>query len=60
MPRVPWDILILVDSVVLPTDPPPGAQWGAAILVTGGWAVQNLDFQALKTPYSCEESILCV
>ena len=43
VPRVPWDLLLLVESVVLPTEPPPGAQWGATILVTGGWAVQNLD-----------------
>ena len=35
--RVPWDILILVESVVLPTDPLPGSQWDAAILVTCGW-----------------------
>ena len=48
--QVPWDLLLLVESVVLPTEPPPGAQWGAAISVTGGWAVQNLDFQALRTP----------
>ena len=60
VPRVPWDLLILVESVVLPTEPPPGAQWGAAISVTGGWAVKNLDFQALRMPCSCEERVLCV
>ena len=60
VPRVPWDLLILVESVVLPTEPPPGAQWGAAILVTRGWEVQNLDFQALRTPCLCEESVWCV
>ena len=31
VPRVHWDLLLLVESVVLPTDPPPGGQWGAAI-----------------------------
>ena len=53
VPRVSWGILLLVESVVLPTDPPPGAQWGAAILVTGSWAVQNLDLRALRTPCLC-------
>ena len=57
--RVPWDFLLLVERVVLTTDPPHGAQLGAAILVTGGWAAQNLDFHALRTPCSCEESVLC-
>ena len=52
VPRVPWDRQLLVESVVFSTDPPPGAQGGAAILVTGGWAAQNLDFQALRTPCS--------
>ena len=36
VPQVPWDLLLLVERVLLPTEPPPGAQWGAAILVTGG------------------------
>ena len=36
VPRVPWDLLLLVENVVLLTDPPPGAQWSATILVTGG------------------------
>ena len=36
VPQVPWDILLLVESVVLPIDPPPGAQYSAAISVTGG------------------------
>ena len=48
--RLPWDLQLLVESVVFPTEPPPGAQGGAAILVTGGWAAQNLDFQAFRTP----------
>ena len=34
--RVPWDILLLVESVVLPIDPPPVNQRCAAISVTGG------------------------
>ena len=34
--RVPWDLMLLVERVVLPTDPTPSAQWGTAILVTGG------------------------
>ena len=59
VPRATWNLLLLVESVVLTTDPPPGAQWGAAILVTGGWEAQNLDLQALRTPRSCEESVLC-
>ena len=42
--QVPWDFWLLVESVVFPTEPPPGPQGGAAILVTGGWAAQNLDF----------------
>ena len=56
---VPWDLRLLVESVVFPTEPPPGAQGGAAILVTWGWAALNLDFQALRTPCLCEESVLC-
>ena len=36
VPQVPGDILLLVESVVLPIDPPPGAQYSAAISVTGG------------------------
>ena len=59
VPQVPWDLWLLVESVVLPTEPPPGAQWGAAILVTGSWAAHNLDFQALRTPCPCEERVLC-
>ena len=59
VPRVPWDIRLLEESVVLPTEPPPGAQWGDAILLTGSWVVQNMDFQALRTPCLCEESVLC-
>ena len=39
VPWLPWDLLLLVESVVLPTDPPPGDQWVSVILVTGGWAV---------------------
>ena len=60
VPQVPWDCRFLVESVVFLTDPPTGAQGGAAILVTGCWAAQNLDFQALRMPCSCEESVLCV
>ena len=59
VPWVPWDIWLLVESVVFPTEPPPGAQGGAANLLTGGWAAQNLDLQALRIPYLCEKSVLC-
>ena len=59
VPRVPWDFRLLVESVVFPTEHPPVAQGGAAILVTGGWAAHNLDFQALRTPCLCKESGLC-
>ena len=59
VPRVPWDLQLFVESVVFPTDPHPGAHSGADILENGGWAEQNLDFQALKTPCSWEESFLC-
>ena len=44
MPRVPWDRLIQVESMVFPSDPPRSAQGGASILTTGGWAAHNLDF----------------
>ena len=50
VPQVPWDLRLLVESVVFPTEPPPGAQGGSAISVTGGWAAQNQDSQALRTP----------
>ena len=50
VPHVTWDLWLLVESVVLPTKTPPGAQWSALILVTGGWAAHNLDFHALRTP----------
>ena len=59
VPQVTWDLLLLVERLVLPTDPPTGSQWGAVISVTGSWEVQNIDFQALRTPCSCEESVLC-
>ena len=58
--RLPWDCRLLLESVVFPTEPPPGSQWGAAISVTGGWAAHNLDFQALRTPRVCEERGMCV
>ena len=58
--QVPWDIWLLVESVVFPTEPPPGAQGVAANSLTGGWAAQNLDLQALRIPYLCEKSVLCV
>ena len=44
VPREPWDFRLLAESVVLPTEPPPGAQGGALILVTGGGAAHNQDF----------------
>ena len=59
VPRVPWYLRLLVESVVLPTETSPGAQWGDAILLTRIWVVQNVDFQALRTPCLCEESVLC-
>ena len=43
---VPWepcDRRLLVESVVFPTEFPPGAQGGAEISVTGGGAAQNQD-----------------
>ena len=58
VPRVPWDSRLLVENVVFPTEPPPGAQGGAAISVTGGWAAQTLDSQAIRTPFLCEESVV--
>ena len=36
VPQEPCDHWLLVEIVVFPTQFPPGAQWGAAILVTGG------------------------
>ena len=56
--REPCDRRLLVESVVFPTESPPGAQGGAEILVTGGGAAQNRDFQALKTSCSCWDSVL--
>ena len=34
--RVPWDQRLFVESVVFPTDPPPGDHIGAEIYETGG------------------------
>ena len=59
VPQEPCDLRLLVKIVVFPTEFPPVAQGMAAILVTGGDAVQNRDFQALKTPCSCWDSVLC-
>ena len=59
VPQEPCDHWLLVESVVLPTEFPPGAQGGAAIAVTRGGAAQNRDFQALRTPFSCCDSVLC-
>ena len=50
VPRVPWERRILVERAVFPTASPPSAYEGTKILETGGWASQNLDFQALRTP----------
>ena len=58
VPQVPWERRLLVEIMVFPTDPPPGAQGGAAILVNGGWAVHNLDFHVIRAPCSCEENVL--
>ena len=60
VPWVSWDIRLLVESVVFPTEPSPGAQGGDAISVTGGWAAHNMDVYALRTPCSCEEIVLCM
>ena len=57
VPQVPWERRLLVERLLFPTNPPPGAQGGATILVSGGWATQNLDLQALRTPCSCEERV---
>ena len=51
--------MLEVEGVVFPTDSPDGAHGGAAISATGGWAAQYLYFQALRAPFSCEESVLC-
>ena len=55
----PWGLRLIVDSVMLPTDPPPGTHGGANISETGGRAARNLYFQTLRTPCLCEESVLC-
>ena len=55
----PCDRRLLVESVVFPTEPPPGTQGWAEILLTGGGAAQNRDSQALRTPCSCWDSVLC-
>ena len=59
VPRVPWERRILVESVVFPTKSPPVTHGGAEISATGGWTAHNLDFQALSSPCSYEEIILC-
>ena len=59
VPREPWDRRLLVDSMVFPAEPPPGAQGGDAISVTGGCAAQNREFQALKMSCLCGERVLC-
>ena len=58
--QVPWDLWLLVEIMMLPSEPPPSAQRDAEISVNGGWAAHIMDFQALRTPYSCEDSVLCV
>ena len=60
VPRAPWDRRLLGESVAFTTETPPSTHRGDAISVTGGCAVQNLYFQALKMPCSCDESVLCV
>ena len=32
----------LVDTMVVPAEPPHGAQWGDTILVTGGWVALSM------------------
>ena len=59
VPREPCDCRLLAESMVFPTEFLPGAQGGAEILVTGGGAAQNQDFQELKTSCSCWDSVLC-
>ena len=59
VPQEPCDSRILVESVVFPTEFPPGAQGGAIILVTGGGAAQNRYFQVLETPYLLWDGVLC-
>ena len=56
----PHVLRLLVDIFMLTTDTPPGAHSGANTLVTGGGAVQNCDFQALRTTCSWEDSVLCM
>ena len=59
VPQVPWDQQLYVESMIFPTDTPPGAHGGAEIYDTGVWETHNCDFQALRTPSLYEESILC-
>ena len=55
----PCDRRLLVDRVVFPTNPPPGAQGEADISATGCVSVQKWDFHALSMTRSCGESVLC-
>ena len=59
VPREPCDRRLLVDMVVVPTDPPPGVQGGADISATGCVSAQKRYFDALRMPCSCGESVLC-
>ena len=60
VPQEPCERRLLMDSVVFPTDPPPGVQGGAEISETGCVSVQNRYFHALRMPRSCRESVLCM
>ena len=40
----PCERWLLVDSVVFPTEPPPGVQGGVAISVDGCGSIHNWDF----------------
>ena len=55
----PCDRRLLVERVVLPTDPPPGVQGGADISATGCVSEQKRDFHVLRMSRSCGESVLC-
>ena len=57
--REPCDRRLLVDRVVLPTNPSPGSQGEADISATGCVYVQKRDFHALRMTRSCGESVLC-
>ena len=59
VPREPCDRRLCVESVVFPTDPPPGVQGGDDISDTGWVYAQMRDDHALRMPCSCRDIVLC-